>query len=97
MAAALSRGALQWIRLPAPKRAVWVCFQAARVLTPLRRFMTGRGFFVPCPVRSLRAVRRLPRRVIPRARSCADASGDRGLVMNEPPPTIRIGPSVSVL
>ena len=31
MAVALPRGALQWIRLPAPKRAVWVGVQAARI------------------------------------------------------------------
>jgi hypothetical protein len=34
MAAALSRGTLRWIRRRAPKRAVWVCVQAARVPTP---------------------------------------------------------------
>jgi hypothetical protein len=51
----------------------------------------------PCPLRSLRAVRRLPRMVIPRSLSCSGTSGDRGLVMNETPPPIRIGPSVSVL
>jgi hypothetical protein len=34
VAATLLRGALRWIRLPAPKRAVWVCCQAARMLTP---------------------------------------------------------------
>ena len=34
MAAALSRGALQWIRRLAGRRVAWVCCQAARVLTP---------------------------------------------------------------
>jgi hypothetical protein len=47
MAVALSRGALQWIRLLAAKRAVRVYVRAAHVLThPLRRFTTGRRFFM---------------------------------------------------
>jgi hypothetical protein len=48
MAAALSRGALRWIRLPAPKRAVWVCFQAARVLTPPPELYDQEGVFLWC-------------------------------------------------
>jgi hypothetical protein len=50
MAAALSRGALRWIRLPALKRAVWVCFQAARVLTPPPELYDREGVFCGMPL-----------------------------------------------
>jgi hypothetical protein len=45
MAAALSRGALRWIRLPARKRAVWVGCQTARVLTPPPEASHRQGVF----------------------------------------------------
>jgi hypothetical protein len=44
--AALSRGALRWRRLPAPKRAVWGGFQAARVLTPPPELPDREGVFL---------------------------------------------------
>jgi hypothetical protein len=44
-AAALSRGMLRWIRLPAGKRAVWVGFQAAHVRTPPPSVSDEEGFF----------------------------------------------------
>jgi hypothetical protein len=46
VAAALARGALQWIRRLAGKRAAWGGFQAARVLThPLRMLGDREGVF----------------------------------------------------
>jgi hypothetical protein len=53
MAAARSRGALRWIRLPASKRAAWVCFQAARERTPPADVYDRQGVFcdVPLPAR----------------------------------------------
>jgi hypothetical protein len=41
----LQRGALQWIRRLAGKRAVWSCVQAARVLTPPRMLCDREGVF----------------------------------------------------
>jgi hypothetical protein len=48
MAAALCRGVLRWIHRLAPKRAVWVCIQAARVRdTPSGDARPAGGFLWP--------------------------------------------------
>ena len=56
VAAALARGALQWIRRLAGKRAVWVHGSyAARVRHPLRRLLDRQGvFFMPGAPRLMR-------------------------------------------
>jgi hypothetical protein len=70
-AAALSRGVLRWIRLPAGKRAVWVGFQAAHVRTPppsvsdeegvfLWRALLGLPCFGPSPLQFPSSVSRQP-------------------------------------
>jgi hypothetical protein len=52
MAATLWRGALRWIRLPAPKRAVWMCYQAAVTDTPSGVVGPAGGFLWHALVRS---------------------------------------------
>jgi hypothetical protein len=50
VSAALARGALHWIYLYAPKRAVWDCFQVARMLTPPPELPDREGVFsAVCP------------------------------------------------
>jgi hypothetical protein len=58
MAAALSRGALRWIHLPACKCAVWVGCQAARVLIPPPEGHGRQGVF--CGIRLRRRLSAIP-------------------------------------
>jgi hypothetical protein len=57
----LHEGALQWIRRLAGKRAVWVGVQTAHVLCPLRKVVTGRGFFLSdAPLRTMPPNKKAP-------------------------------------